>query len=191
VAYNYDIVYTTPDYFGQPLQEILRFYEGITERGRLLDIGAGQGRDALPLAAMGYDVSAIDTSKTGIVELENKAIQRGLNIDARVHNLDTFDRYELFDFIHSNSVFYFRSEEKNISDEKRLRRIFDLAKTQAVFLLGFTNSDGRAEKLSRALAKFPKAEILCRRYIDTSATEKVSGLKMQSEYHFTVFRKGT
>lgn len=190
MAYNYDNDYNTPDYFGKPIPDVLNFYQNHPVRGNLLDIGAGQGRDALFLAGMGYRVTAIDTSEIGINSLRMSASQRELDIETQIQDLDTFQRYDSFDFIHANSVFYFRSEDNQLSDELRLLRIFDLAKTETFFLVGFANAENRAEKLGDALAKLTKAEILLRKYIDTSTTEKISGLKIASEYHFTVFRKG-
>lgn len=190
MAYNYDNDYNTPDYFGKPIPDVLNFYQNHPVRGNLLDIGAGQGRDALPLAGMGYRVTAIDTSETGINSLRKVASERGLSIETRVHDLDRFEHCDTFDFIHANSVFYFRPEENQVSDELRLQRIYEQSRTNAIFLVGFANAENRAEKLGDALAKLPRAEILFRKYIDTSTTEKVSGLKIASEYHFTVFRKG-
>ncbi|MCA1764259.1 MAG: methyltransferase domain-containing protein [Flavobacteriales bacterium] len=190
MAYNYDSVYRNPQYFGEPIEEIISFYREQKDRGKLLDIGAGQGRDAIPLALMGYRVTAIDTSPTGIRALKTSAIQNGVEIETRLEGVDSFNRFHRFDFIHLNSLFYFRAEDDAHPDGERLKRIFDLAGSGAIFLVGFSNADGRDEKLRNVLAELPKAEILLRRYIDTSATERVSGLRIPSEFHFTVFCKG-
>lgn len=51
------------------------------ERGRVLDLGCGQGRDALPLAEMGYQVLAWDRSQVGLDQIQNKARQMGLKVE--------------------------------------------------------------------------------------------------------------
>ncbi len=49
---------------------------------RILDVSAGIGTQALPLASMGYDVVARDLSPGAIRRLQREAQDRGLSIDA-------------------------------------------------------------------------------------------------------------
>jgi len=49
---------------------------------RILDVSAGIGTQALPLAALGYEVVARDLSPNSIRRLEREARARGLKIDA-------------------------------------------------------------------------------------------------------------
>jgi tellurite methyltransferase len=48
-----------------------------------LDIGCGIGRHALALAAMGYNVTAIDGSDSGLAYATNDAQRQGLSLDFR------------------------------------------------------------------------------------------------------------
>lgn len=57
-------------------------------RGRILDIGCGQGRDALHLASKGLQVTAIDISPTAVNDLLKEARQAGLAIDAQERDMD-------------------------------------------------------------------------------------------------------
>jgi tellurite methyltransferase len=50
--------------------------------GRVLDIGAGSGRNALFLAQLGFEVDAIDASASAISRLRKLAEARGLSIQA-------------------------------------------------------------------------------------------------------------
>lgn len=49
---------------------------------RVLDVSAGIGTQALPLAAAGYDVVARDLSSGAVRRLQREAVRRGLDIDA-------------------------------------------------------------------------------------------------------------
>jgi len=61
---NYDDTYATADWFGPDPSPLLVRFGDIFEPGdRVLDIGVGQGRNALPLARRGVKVTGIDPSQ--------------------------------------------------------------------------------------------------------------------------------
>ncbi|APG28262.1 hypothetical protein A7E78_10630 [Syntrophotalea acetylenivorans] len=49
-------------------------------QGKLLDIACGRGRNALPMAELGYSVTALDASSQGLSQLSEEARRRGLAI---------------------------------------------------------------------------------------------------------------
>jgi tellurite methyltransferase len=55
--------------------------------GTLLDIGCGQGRDALYFASKGMHIIAIDISPAAITEVLRQAEHAGLKIDARERDM--------------------------------------------------------------------------------------------------------
>jgi SAM-dependent methyltransferase len=59
--------------------------------GKALDIGMGQGRNSLFLAALGWEVTGFDISEVGVKQAQAEAARRGLKIDARVGDVDKFD----------------------------------------------------------------------------------------------------
>jgi SAM-dependent methyltransferase len=59
--------------------------------GKALDIGMGQGRNSLFLAAFGWEVTGFDISEVGVKQALAEAAGRGLKIDARVGDVDKFD----------------------------------------------------------------------------------------------------
>jgi SAM-dependent methyltransferase len=59
--------------------------------GKALDIGMGQGRNSLFLAAMGWQVTGFDISEVGVKQARAEAERRGYKIDARVADVDKFD----------------------------------------------------------------------------------------------------
>jgi SAM-dependent methyltransferase len=58
--------------------------------GKALDIGMGQGRNSLFLAALGWEVTGFDISEVGVKQAQAEAAKRGLRIDARVGDVDKF-----------------------------------------------------------------------------------------------------
>ncbi len=54
------------------------------EPGRALDLGCGEGRNALWLASQGWDVTAVDFSQVAVDRGSGWAEQRGLTVDFRV-----------------------------------------------------------------------------------------------------------
>lgn len=60
-------------------------------RGRALDIGAGEGRNALFLASRGLDVLAVDQSEVGMQKAQRRAKDRGLTLRTQAADLNDFD----------------------------------------------------------------------------------------------------
>jgi 2-polyprenyl-3-methyl-5-hydroxy-6-metoxy-1,4-benzoquinol methylase len=59
--------------------------------GRALDIGAGEGRNALYLASRGLDVLAVDQSDVGMQKARRLARERGLALRTQAVDLNQFD----------------------------------------------------------------------------------------------------
>jgi len=59
--------------------------------GTALDVGMGQGRNSLFLAALGWQVTGFDISDVGVKQAQAEAQKRDLKIDARVGDVDKFD----------------------------------------------------------------------------------------------------
>jgi SAM-dependent methyltransferase len=59
--------------------------------GKALDIGMGQGRNALMLAERGWDVTGFDISDVAIGLAKTQAQKRGLKLNAIIADADSFD----------------------------------------------------------------------------------------------------
>jgi methylase of polypeptide subunit release factors len=59
--------------------------------GKALDLGTGQGRNAIFLASTGWTVTGVDISEVAIAEAKKNAAARKVQIDAIVGDLDTYD----------------------------------------------------------------------------------------------------
>jgi len=79
---RYDDLYGKNDsYFGSEPSRLLREKHGLLDRtGPVLDVGVGQGRNALFLARKGFSVDAIDTSLVSIETVRSLAEREDLPI---------------------------------------------------------------------------------------------------------------
>src|SRR5688572_14090431 len=62
----------------------------LPESGYALDIGAGEGRNALFLASRGLNVLAVDQSDVGMRKAQRLAQERGLTLRTRAADLQDF-----------------------------------------------------------------------------------------------------
>jgi len=117
MASPYNEYYKTENLFGAPYPELIHFFSSYTRRGRVLDIGCGQGRDAIPLARLGYTVVGIDHAKLGIEQMLERANTEHLPLTGVVSDIYEWDDFSGFDFILLDSMFHF--SKKDIDRESR------------------------------------------------------------------------
>jgi SAM-dependent methyltransferase len=84
--------YRTENYlFGTEPNEFLRSSLPMLPAGSVLCLAEGEGRNAVFLAANGYDVHSVDLSETGVAKTRRLAESRGVKVDAVVGDLADFD----------------------------------------------------------------------------------------------------
>jgi tellurite methyltransferase len=87
-----------PSPFGPPSDEIVELQPSLPKHASVLDLGCGDGRNALFLARHGCRVHAVDISPAAIAKLAALADREDLQIVARVADLREYrfeDRYDL------------------------------------------------------------------------------------------------
>jgi tellurite methyltransferase len=72
--------------FDAPVPLVVQFAS--SAGGRALDLACGSGRNALYLAELGWEVTAVDGSPVAVDVLRSRAAQRGLKVDVRVADLE-------------------------------------------------------------------------------------------------------
>ncbi len=77
--------------FGTEVNDFLRDVSGDLTIGDTLVLGDGEGRNGVFLAQLGHRVTTIDLSPVGVDKARRLAAERGVNIDARVADLATYD----------------------------------------------------------------------------------------------------
>ncbi len=72
----------------------------VIEPGKALDMGCGAGRNALYLAQLGFDVTAVDINPNALGMLQSIIEQEGLgNIEARRYDINQANLGAAYDFI--------------------------------------------------------------------------------------------
>jgi SAM-dependent methyltransferase len=119
--------------------------------GTALDLGMGQGRNAVFLAAQGWKVTGVDLSDVAVEQAKKNAAARGVTIDGVVDNLDAFDfGKEQWDLI---TVFYMHSWHRR-SPTNPPKRIFDALRPGGLLVVeGFADPPNQAGLKTEELAR--------------------------------------
>src|ERR1051325_5565980 len=94
------------DTFGKPSDEVIALAKELPPGAAVLDLGCGEGRNALFLAERGFDVTAVDVSEHGVNKLRLLASQRGLNVRTDVADMRSYHFDRKFDLIISHGCLH-------------------------------------------------------------------------------------
>jgi SAM-dependent methyltransferase len=73
--------YNQPDYvYGTQPNDFLTSIADSIPRGKLLSLGEGEGRNAVYLAALGFDVTAVDSSDIGLEKARRLAVEKNVKL---------------------------------------------------------------------------------------------------------------
>lgn len=98
---RWDERYSKGEHLNDQPHALLVEYAAKLRPGRALDLACGVGRHALYLAERGWQVTAVDSSNLAIDILRERARQLGVQVDARIADLELGDfliepdRYDL------------------------------------------------------------------------------------------------
>jgi tellurite methyltransferase len=90
-----------------PNKDIEEIWRGFERNWSILEVGCGEGKNALFLAEKGLDVHAFDLSQAGIQKLKYIASKNNIKIDAWVQDLTEYDFDRCFDVIISYGTLHF------------------------------------------------------------------------------------
>lgn len=111
IGNDYEKRYNTKEYYWgvKPSRMCLKILELMppAQPVRLLDIGCGEGKDAVFFARCGYRASAFDVTDSGVEKTKRLAEKAGVNVDAFKANLLDFRLEQDFDILYSSGVFHF------------------------------------------------------------------------------------
>ncbi len=140
----WNTLYAKNNYFGEGPTKLAILAEKLLREQntkKILEVGCGQGRDAIFFSKLGYDVHAFDISKNAIQSIINTKEKMNLNtLNVFEHNVTnplTFPD-EYFDFVYSNLALQFFKLD---TLSKILKNISKVLKKDSSFLLS-TKKEG-------------------------------------------------
>ena len=112
---NYETWYEGDTYYwglepGDFLDELIDLCPPAPDK-KVLDIGCGEGKDAVYMAGKGYQVSAFDLTENGIRKTLALAKDRNVKINAYVDDINIFNIRDEYDIIYSTGTVQYLFEE--------------------------------------------------------------------------------
>ncbi len=136
--------YGPPNYLVEKIKDIV-------PRGKVLDLGAGDGRHSLYLAAQGFEVTAVDISEAGLEKLQLFATKKNLNIKTKLRDLNSWSIDDTYDIIVAivtlqhlkyDSALRLLNEMKAQTNHKGVNAITAFTKTGDRYLIDTTEDPG-------------------------------------------------
>lgn len=124
---NYEKWYAGADYYwgtepGAFLDELIRLCPPAPHK-KVLDIGCGEGKDAVYMAEQGYAVTAFDLTENGIRKTLALARQKHVTVNAYPDDINTFTVNEQFDIVYSTGTVQYLFDENKKAFFEKLSRI--------------------------------------------------------------------
>jgi 2-polyprenyl-3-methyl-5-hydroxy-6-metoxy-1,4-benzoquinol methylase len=184
---TYDKYYQNKNLFGDPYPELISFFRNWPIRGRLLDMGCGQGRNAIALARLGYKVTGIDISKVGIFQMNQIAENENLPINGVITDIYKFDEFEDFDFILLDNMFHFLKRDK-LKETGFIKRVLEKVKLGTIIVFCVQNTGLKTQILNetidyKAILKRIYTSDFLHEYLDTQ-----NGHVIKAEYILTAVK---
>jgi tellurite methyltransferase len=191
---HYNKKYSKKEFYWElkPSELVVNSIQHITKKGKVLDLGCGEGKDSFALAKNRFDVTAIDISHEGIEKLKKFAEKEKLKIKTNTSDIKEYLRNcRKFDAIFAMNVLQF-IDEKNIF--KIIKQIKSKTKSNGLNVIASfiaKNTQQKKSILSKGRYFFDKGE-LKEIYSDWKIIfyeEKLSDLETHGEpehRHFTV-----
>lgn len=122
MTYDYDKLYgETRDALGQPTSVFVEFFDQFDQsKARVLDVGCGQGRDALFIARLGHSVVGVDISPNGIHDLNAAATKDDLAIEGVVADVSDYTPEGKFDVVLVDRTLHMLPKPARLSVLQRL-----------------------------------------------------------------------
>lgn len=175
---SYDKYYKKENYFGNSYEGVLNFFNTLDNKGTLCDLGAGQGRDSIPLSKMGFKVTAVDISKVGLNQI--KAKDKDNSIKCVIADIYTYP-LGFFDFIFMNSILHFYKNDL----EKEKSFVINICKEMKIGGI-FANCINKSENAENQFKKAIKSSGIPFKVLHE---EYVHYEEFEMDYHFYVIEK--
>lgn len=117
MRYDYDALYAQEkDALGAPSKQVVSFFKGLPAEGRsVLDVGCGQGRDAVFIAELGFNVLGVDSSPHGIADLNEASNRLQLPMRGVVGDITSYKPEQSFDVLLFDRVLHMLDETDRLT----------------------------------------------------------------------------
>jgi tellurite methyltransferase len=183
----YNKYYKTRNLFGEPYPELISFFEKYPKKGKVLDLGCGQGRDAIALARMGYSVTGIDNSKVGIDQMNRVAHEENLNLTGLVADIFTFDQFNDFDIILLDSMFHFAKKDRK-KEVGLIQKIVSEISSGTLVVVCIQDTGNNVKILHEALNIDKKLKRIADQQIKYTFEDKESGYTSETDYRMIIIQ---
>ncbi|MDO4198660.1 MAG: methyltransferase domain-containing protein [Erysipelotrichaceae bacterium] len=127
VKTNYEKWYEGDDYYwGLEPAELCKEIAAILPKDKklkILDIGCGEGKDIIYFGKLGYEVSGFDITENGIRKTKALALREGVEINAYIDDVNTFELNDNYDVIYSTGTIQY------LDDDDKKDRFFEMVKS--------------------------------------------------------------
>lgn len=151
---TYDNYYHTENLFGAPYPELLLLFKSINNNLKVLDVGCGQGRDAIAIAQLGFEVTGIDNSAVGIEQLNQATHTKGLKLKGLVEDIYTFTQYSNYDVILLDSMFHFLKKDRT-KEVRLIEQIFTSIKPLSLVIFCIQDTKQKVKVLLETIDNDP------------------------------------
>ncbi|MGN7401941.1 class I SAM-dependent methyltransferase [Cytobacillus praedii] len=129
----------TPERTAIEVENIIKILD-LPKGSKILDLGCGQGRLAIPLALHGYQITALDGSEAMITEAKKRAKKADVEIQFIFQDMRDLNFEDEFDaVINMGTAFGYLNDEN--ADQDIIRNVYRALKTGGVFLLETENRE--------------------------------------------------
>jgi len=108
-------------YWGKKPSECVVIAAEIAKKGRALDLGCGEGRNAVYLAQRGFDVECVDISEAGLKKAQVLARLKKVSLEVILSDVRSFKFGKKYDIILSNAALHYLEMEERRELTERIK----------------------------------------------------------------------
>ena len=131
--------------------ELQDYFSNYSKRGSVLDLGCGQGRDALFLASLGFHITGVDNSQVGVSQMMKLSKEKGVKINGIINDVFNLNLLEKFDIILFDMLLHIFEKHQQL---ELLTKYSSYLKKNGVFCIVFPD-DMKTENFINLLNSLP------------------------------------